>query len=226
MPVFGLRPVLEAQRLGFSDLLGYERLDYVLPWAFIPGVIPFMLVALITHALHRMDRQAIKASWGASLKQIAGASVALAAGLAIVWLMRVSDLNDAAMPSMLTAMAASIAGAAGSAFPVFSPFIGVLGSFVSGSNTVSNVLFASLQFETAELLEMPEIVIVALQNAGGAIGNMVCVNNVVAVCATVGIMGGEGRIIRRNAAPCLLYGLAVALIGAALVFFSVQPLAN
>lgn len=63
---------------------------------------------------------------------------------------------------------------------------------MSGSCTVSNTLFSSLQFETATLLAMPQVLIVALQNIGGAIGNMICVNNIVSVCATTGTMGNEG----------------------------------
>ena len=50
----------------------------------------------------------------------------------------------------------------------------------------------------------------ALQNIGGAAGNMICVNNVVAVCATTGIAGSEGRIIRANLLPCFAY-CAVAI---------------
>lgn len=45
---------------------------------------------------------------------------------------------------------------------------------------------------------------------GGAVGNMVCVNNAVAVSATVGLTGMEGKIIRRNLIPCLFYGLLAA----------------
>ncbi len=84
---------------------------------------------------------------------------------------------------------------------VISPIVGALGSFMSGSATVSNLLFSSLQFETASILHLPEVLIVAAQTSGAALGNMICVNNVVAVCATVGCVGAEGIIIRRNAIP-------------------------
>jgi lactate permease len=53
------------------------------------------------------------------------------------------------------------------------------------------------------------------------VGNMICVHNVVAVAATVGIIGKEGSVIRRNLLPCILYGLAAGVIGliAIKVFF-------
>ncbi|MCD6123460.1 MAG: L-lactate permease [Spirochaetales bacterium] len=87
-----------------------------------------------------------------------------------------------------------------------------MGSFISGSNTVSNILFASLKLKTALLLHFPVILIVSLQVVGGAIGNMVCINNIVAVSATVGIVGAEGRIIKRNSLPMLIYVSAAVLI--------------
>jgi lactate permease len=52
---------------------------------------------------------------------------------------------------------------------------------------------------------------------GGGIGNMVCINNIVAVSATVGISGEEGGIIRRNAVPMAAYSLLAGLIGWALI---------
>ena len=83
---------------------------------------------------------------------------------------------------MLTEMAKSIASIAGESYIYVSPLIGMLGTFMSGSNTVSNILFASLQFETAHILGLSPLVIVALQVVAGGIGNMICVNNIVAVC--------------------------------------------
>ena len=87
---------------------------------------------------------------------------------------------------------------------------GVLGAFVSGSNTVSNILFASLQFKTAELLQLPVVLVVTLQVVGGGIGNMICVNNIIAVSATAGVTGMEGRVIRKNIVSVIIYGLSAA----------------
>ena len=83
---------------------------------------------------------------------------------------------------------------------------------MSGSNTVSNMLFAPLQYETATLVELSPIIVLALQNIGGAAGNMICVNNVVSVCATTGVAGNEGRIIRINLLPCLVYCVIAILV--------------
>ena len=76
-----------------------------------------------------------------------------------------------------------------------------------------DALIASLQYEIAvSLATLPPVLVLALQNIGGAAGNMICVNNVVAACATTGVSGCEGRIIRINLVPCLVYCLVAVLV--------------
>ncbi|MTI80073.1 MAG: L-lactate permease [Firmicutes bacterium] len=219
----GLKGLLAAQKFVLPNIMGIEGLNYGLKWAYLPGTIPFILVALITHVIHGMSGSQVKQAWTSTFKQLTGAAIALFAGVAMVQLMLNSGVNAGGLDSMMTAMAKAAAGTAGSAYPLFSPFIGVLGSFMSGSNTVSNILFASFQYETASILGMPQVLIVALQNIGGAIGNMVCINNIVAVCATVGCVGVEGKLIRRNAIPMLIYGLGVALVVSIMIFSGFNP---
>jgi lactate permease len=125
--------------------------------------------------------------------------------------------------SMLYAMAKGLADVAGRGYLVIAPFIGVLGSYMSGSNTVSNTLFSSLQFTTAGIVGLPYVLIVALQNNGGAIGNMVCVNNVVSACATTGTNGNEGRIIRANIIPCAVFCIIVVVVMAVAIAFGANP---
>jgi len=141
----------------------------------------------------------------------------------MVQLMLNSNVNAAGLESMMTVMAKAAAAIAGNAFVFFSPFIGVLGAFISGSNTVSNILFASFQFETASILGLPQVLIVALQTVGGAVGNMICVNNVVAAVATVGAIGAEGVLIRRNFIPCVIYSVYAAIVVAILIALGVNP---
>ena len=126
--------------------------------------------------------------------------------------------------SMLYVMAEALANIFKGAYIIIAPVIGVLGAFMSGSNTVSNTLFAGLQFQTAQLVKMSPVLIVALQNIGGAAGNMICVNNVVAACATTGTMGNEGKIIRTNALPCLIYCIIAILVLGGLILAGVDPL--
>jgi len=151
------------------------------------------------------------------------ASVALVFGVAMVQVMLQSGDNPIGLSSMMRVMAEAVAGLTGSAYLVVAPLVGVLGSFMTGSNTVSKILFTSFQYDTALILGLPVALMVVLQVVGGAVGNMVCVNNIVAVSATVGLQGAEGTIIRRNIGPCLVYSLLVALFVAGLVALGVDP---
>jgi lactate permease len=223
VPSLGLKGFLSGLTITLPNVMGIEGLNYSLQYAYLPGTVPFILVALITAVLHSMSGKQVKDAWVSTAKQITGAAIALFAGVALVQLMLNSGVNQGGLDSMMTAMAKAAAGLAGNAFPFFAPFIGVLGSFISGSNTVSNILFASFQFETATILGMPQVLIVALQNIGGAVGNMVCVNNVVAVCATVGCVGVEGQIIKKNFIPCVIYGLGVAIFVSILIYSGFNP---
>jgi len=207
IPVFGLKELLSSIKLTVPNVLGIDGLDYELTWAYLPGIIPFTLVALLTHFLHDMTPAQTKRAWQNTFQQISGAVVALLFGVAMVQLMLNSHVNTAGFDSMMTTMARAMAALAGNAFMVFAPFIGIMGTFMSGSSTVSNILFASFQYETALLLELPPVLIVALQAVGSAFGSMISFNNVVATCATVGLMGAEGKLIKRNLIPCLLYAL-------------------
>lgn len=216
---------LKTMTIGTGESGAILGLDW--NWAILwsPGIV-FILVAVITFFLHGMRSREIKGAFEDTIKQVTGAAIALLFGVAMVNLFRFTNIDSASMTGvaeaiknpMLLVMAQALASVAGKAYIVIAPFIGVLGSFMSGSNTVSNTLFASLQYETASLLTMPTVFIVALQNIGGAIGNMVCVNNVVAACATTGTIGNEGKIIRTNALPMIILSIiTVAVVGGAML---------
>ena len=97
-------------------------------------------------------------------------------------------------------------------FVVIAPFIGVLGAFVSGSATVSMNLFSNLQFHTATVLGLPPVFILSMQCVGAAVGNMICINNAVAASATIGTTGREGKLIKINIIPVLIYTLITIVI--------------
>lgn len=201
--------------VGIQNLFGFENLDWNLKWAYLPGT-AFILVALVTNLLHGMSVEKIKQSWKDTFKQVSGAAVALLFGLALVEVMKYKNAEGV---SMMVSMANALANLGDSLYVVIAPFIGVLGAFVSGSATVSMTLFANLQFDTATALDLPAVLIVSMQCVGAAIGNMVCINNAVAASATIGTSGREGKLIKMNAIPMVIYSLGtVAVIWLAMTF--------
>ena len=115
---------------------------------------------------------------------------------------------------MVAALEQAAVAGLGSAWPLLAPALGALGSFVTGSATASNVLFSSLQAQTAQALGLPVPTMLAAQGVGAAIGNIVCPHNIVAGAATVGLAGREAEVLRHTLWPCLIY---LALGGALLM---------
>jgi lactate permease len=217
VPALGLKDLLAAQVIQWTNIMG-SGINYSLPYLYLPGTIPFALVAVITVFIHKTPAEKVKEAWVSTFKQLTGAAIALLFAVGMVQVMLQSDVNTKGIDGMMITMAAATAEVVGTAWPVVAPFIGVLGAFVSGSNTVSNILFASFQYEVAHQLGISGVIILAMQNVGGAIGNMICVHNVVAACATVGLIGKEGIVIRRNFIPTVIYASAVGLLALVLVY--------
>ncbi len=219
IPALGIKGLLNDTSSIFviksGNLFGVENTAFTLKWAYVPGTV-FIVVALITVLLHKMKLKDMASAWGASFKQVSGAAVALVFGLAMVQILRYSGSNDVAavaeMKSMIYYMAEALSKVGDKLYIVISPIIGVLGAFISGSNTVAVTLFANLQEQAASNLGLNTAIIVAANTIGGSIGNMICVNNVVAACATAGTAGREGRIIRVNAIPAAIYTVIVVLV--------------
>lgn len=203
--------------VGINNILGFENLDWSLKWAYLPGTF-FILVSVITNLIHKMDKDMIIKSWTDTIKQVSGAALALIFGLALV---EVLKYKNASGTSMLDEMATALAMVGKSLFVIISPFIGILGAFVSGSATVSMNLFSNLQYSTANALDLPSVFIVSMQCVGAAIGNMVCINNAVAASATIGTSGKEGKLIKTNIIPMLIYAfITIAVFYIALIFKS------
>ncbi|MUV49423.1 L-lactate permease [Haloarcula sp. CBA1122] len=178
---------------------------------YLPGSL-FVLVAVITYALHGMDTDGIKASWSEALRNIAPAVVALWFAVATVMIMQRTGsavvLEAAPINSgMLGLLSEITANGTGQMFPFFSGFIGAFGAFIAGSNTVSDILFGLFQFQAAQQIGAPTQIVVAAQAVGGAIGNLIAIHNVVAALTVVGLIGEEGRVIRLELIPVLYYGV-------------------
>ncbi|MGB9867106.1 MAG: L-lactate permease [Bacillota bacterium] len=206
-----------AWTLTVPNILG-TNISYTVQPLYLPGLVPFTLVACVTFVIHRMKCSAIRETFSNTFQQLAPATIALLFAVAAVEVMKASGNNALKMDSMLITMSKAAAAIFGKAWPICAPFVGVLGAFVAGSNTVSNILFAGFQYEVAKQLGISRLVVVALQVVGGAVGNMICVHNVVAACTTVGIQAAEGTIIKRNLIPTVIYCLAAGLIGLVIAY--------
>jgi lactate permease len=208
-----LKGWLSAWNISFQHILGYDSVNFTMTPLYIPGVIPFMLVAILVIFIHKMPIARAKIAWLHAIQRMKSPAVALLFAVAMVEILKQSGNNAADYKSMPLTMALAAAAVVGQAWPLFASYVGALGSFITGSNTVSDLLFANFQYDLASTIGASHEIIVALQAVGGAMGNMICVHNVVAASATVGLVGLEGLIIRRTLIPMLLYGIIVGIMG-------------
>lgn len=111
-------------------------------------------------------------------------------------------------------LAMGVGNATGQFYAFMAPFVGVLGAFMTGSNTAANILFSNFQQTTAQVIGLNEAAILGAQTAGAAAGNTIAPGNVLLGTTTVGILGAEGDVLRVTLKVAL--GLA-AVIGAAVI---------
>lgn len=184
---------------------------------YVPGTV-FVFVAILAMAFYRMHISAVRRAVAGSMRTISAASIALLFAVPMVQVFLQSDGGAAGYAAMPYELATMISTVTGRAWPMFAPWIGGFGAAVAGSNTNSNMMFALFQFGVAEKIAFDPGWIVALQAVGGAAGNMICVHNVVAASAVVGLIGREGEVIRKTLIPFCYYVLVAGAIGTAIVF--------
>jgi lactate permease len=184
---------------------------------YLPGTV-LILASLFTLLLHRMSAR----DYGRALRSSGSTMIAAAPALLLAVPMVQVFINSASeqFASMPIVLAEGVSSVTREAWPLFAPLVGAMGAFVAGSNTISNMMFSLFQFSTADQIGLGAAgaaLVVALQAVGGAAGNMICVHNVVAASATVGLVDREGEIIRKTLIPMGYYVVQGGLIGSALI---------
>jgi len=215
LEAFEIGPPFGAAETGLG--LEVEAEDAYSPFAPLTHPGTFLMLAagvawLVYHLSGHYDAWAERADTKGLLQGVVDnaipASVAVCAFLVMSKVM-----DDTGQTDVLAGGIAEIAPAA--VYAALAAAIGGIGSFMTSSNTASNILFAPLQVEAAGSIDpLRESTMVAAQNAGGAIGNSISPANVVLGTGTAGIVGREGDVLRR-VLPWA--GASVLLVGAATV---------
>lgn len=175
-----------------------------------PGTLLFAGLAMGAVATSRAS--ALAPALSGALSRILPVALALLAMLA---------LSRVMVHGGLIATLAETAATTGALWPLLAPLIGVLGTFVTGSATASNILFTEFQTGVAETLAYPATALAAAQGFGAAIGNIIAPHNIIAGSATVGLVAREGEVLAKTLALCLVGSLA----GGALTFAAIALLA-
>ncbi len=179
--------------------------------SYSPGII-FLFSALFAIFLYRLKLNKTLSLGVEALHRMVLPFVGLFFVLGVVQIFLLSGNNLSGLPSMPLFVAEQLASV-GEFWPFVAPIVGAMGAFMSGSSTVSNLLFSSLQHTTASVAGLSVVLILALQATGSAAGNMIAVHNILAAEAVAGVHSREGEILRFVFIPALIYLLALGVIG-------------
>ncbi|OEH92365.1 L-lactate permease [Bacillus solimangrovi] len=185
---------------------------------YLPGFI-FLVVSVLTFFMHRMKSEEYVRAWSATFRTVLSAAGALLFAVPMIKIFLNTGTEELA--SMPLVLAEGVSQLVGPIWPLFAPTIGAMGAFIAGSNTFSNMMFSLFQFGTAESIGLSATsagLVVSLQAIGGAAGNMICVHNVVAASATVGLVGKEGNLIRKALVPMTYYIFAAGALGMGIIY--------
>ncbi|KVC79951.1 lactate permease LctP family transporter [Burkholderia ubonensis] len=181
-----------------------KALDAVLKIDLVSAVGSAILVtALISIVLLRMKPRDALVTFGETLKALARPILSIGFVLAFAFVANYSGMSST--------LALLLAGT-GAAFPFFSPFLGWLGVFLTGSDTSSNALFCSLQQATAHQLGLPDTLAVAANTTGGVTAKMISPQSIAVACAATGLVGKEAELFRFTVRHSLLFAVIVGLI--------------
>ena len=119
---------------------------------------------------------------------------------------------------MIMVIASALAAATGTFYPLFAPLIGAVGTFVTGSDTSANILFAKLQANVASQLNYADPNwLVAANTTGATGGKMISPQSIAIATAACDMQGKDGDILR----SALPYTVLYIIIGGLVVFFAV-----
>jgi L-lactate permease len=180
--------------LQLSNIMTYPGLNWKYELLYLPFLMPFVLVSIVTMIIFRKDMDCgPKAIAQTVASRLAKPTIAMFGALCLVQLL---IKVDTAAPSFI--LGNILADWFKEGFIVISPLLGALGSFFSGSTTVSNLTFGQIQVIAAQSIGTSETTMLALQAVGASAGNGICLNNIISACAVVGLNIGEGKILMQT----------------------------
>lgn len=180
---------------------------------FNPGF-AFILAGLVVAYMWKSQRKVLADSIKVGLSEAIGPFLVIVSMLAMVQVMINSGQNSTGLPSAITIIAQFFET---SLLPFFAPFIGAFGAFITGSVTVSNILFGNLFSAASVSLGFNPQAILSLGVVGAAAGNMIALADILTAEAVVRVKNQELDILKGVFIPCMTYLILVGLIG--MLFF-------
>jgi lactate permease len=207
---FGSFSITPALVLNLRGIFGTDT-GWTHQLLYVPSLIPFVLISIVSWRVLAAPPGTAQKVWRESAGRMRNPILALLGALVFVRLLMVGGEKSSVM-----LIGHSLAAATGGCWAYLAAYLGALGSFFAGSCTISNLTFGPIQDSIATQIGLERTTILALQSVGGAMGNMVAIHNIVAVCSVLGLGNAEGEIFKKTVGPMLLYGAIAAAMAAIL----------
>lgn len=204
IPQLGLQEIIKKPVININGILGLNKIIFSLNWLYSPGIMPFFLLSIICIILFKFTKNEIKEIIVFTYAKSKIAAIAIILSVILVQIMLKSADNPRGLEGMLMSIANALSHLQSVGTIIAAPLLGTLGTFVSGSNTTSDILFSIVQFNVAQKIGLPHYILVSLQNVAGGIGIILCIKSIAAVASVTGLTNSdEGKLLK--------YGLAMAL---------------
>ncbi|MGP8260548.1 MAG: lactate permease LctP family transporter [Acidobacteriaceae bacterium] len=175
---------------------------YTFNWLSATGT-AILLAAMVSIVLLRMKPMEAIKTFGSTLNELKLPIFTIGMVLAFAYIANYSGLS---------ATLAMLLAATGLVFPFFSPFLGWLGVFLTGSDTSSNALFCNLQANTAHQIHVSNTLMVAANSSGGVTGKMISPQSIAVATGAVGLVGRESDLFRFTLKHSLMLAGLVGVI--------------
>lgn len=175
---------------------------YKFDWFSATGT-AIVLAAIISIVMLKMRPKEALSTFGETVKELRTPIYSIGMVLAFAFIANYSGLSA----TLALALAHT-----GKAFTFFSPFLGWLGVFLTGSDTSANALFAALQATTAQQIGVPEVLLVAANTSGGVTGKMISPQSIAIACAATGLVGKESDLFRFTVKHSIIFTIMMGVL--------------
>ena len=175
---------------------------YKFDWLSATGT-AIMIAAIITIIYLKMKPKDAVATFAETVNELKTPIYSIGMVLAFAFIANYSGLSA----TLALALAHT-----GQAFTFFSPFLGWVGVFLTGSDTSANALFSALQATTAQQIGVPEVLLVAANTSGGVTGKMISPQSIAIACAAVGLIGKESDLFRFTVKHSITFTVMIGII--------------
>lgn len=206
-PLFpGLRHTLENNWVTRISLpVGDSTLNYTISWLTHAGVLLFIGTFIGGLIQGAGVKEMFTVLWH-TVKQLKKTFIT------VICLVGLSTIMDTA--GMIAVIATALATATGSLYPLFAPVIGCLGTFITGSDTSSNILFGKLQASVAGHINVSPDWLSAANTVGATGGKIISPQSIAIATSASNQQGKEGEILK----AAIPYALAYVVITGVIVF--------